>query len=272
MKNKICFSIVFSISLLCNSTYIMPIRAPAVIKIALEINPASTNTEWSEQAYDFRLKAFQKVKEGNYKESLEIIVHALQEYPHHFGLQTDLATLLGDYSSHFESPFKEQMIAKSQEIFQKLMVESKTQPPQKMYSFKNEYYYRFGQFKKQYELGLERVATNWNTPDWQTVGAWGYYSQGVGAANYAKELLIKGDRATALVYAQKALMAWAQFFSYDNGYYNAYAHYALALGILGYKDEMERALHRGASIIKKDHVEFQEVREFIARAEENGWI
>lgn len=241
----------------------------AVIQKALIVTLTGTTAEWPEQAYDFRMHAFQKVKEGNYKESLEIVLQGLQKFPHHFGLQTDLATLLGDYSSHFPNPFKEQMIERSKEIFEKLMQETQGQPQQRMYSFKNEYYYRAGQFKNQYELGLARVADCWNTPHWEN-GVWGYYSQGVGAANYAKQLLIQGDKVAAIDYAYKSVRAWAQFFSYDNSYYNAYAHYALALGILGYKDEMEKALQRGMTIIKKNHIEFQEVRDFINQAEKEG--
>ena len=93
----------------------------------------------------------------------------------------------------------------------------------------------------------------------------GYYSQGVGASNYAYQLYQEGNQTLAMVYAQKALVAWAQCFSYDNNYYNAYVHYGLTLGILGDKTEMLRALHRGAALIHQDlnYPEFKKVIEMV---------
>lgn len=234
-----------------------------VVKNALEIDLPNADTSIPDEAYRINVGAFEKVKQGNYKDALEMVVLGLHQFPHYFGFQKHLATLLGDYSSHFSDPIKEAMLNRSKEIFNKLMAESDGQPRSRIYSLKNEYYFRFLLYKEQYELGLARVEENWNTSDWQDDGIWGYYSQGVGAAQYAKELLINGNKELALDYARKALVAWAQFFSYDNSYYNAYAHYALALGILGYKDEMLKALQRGREIIKKDHIEFQEVVTFI---------
>ena len=52
-----------------------------------------------------------------------------------------------------------------------------------------------------------------------------------------------------------------QHFTHENDYYNSYVHYALALGILGYRTEMLRALQRSAQLINKDltYHEFTEV-------------
>lgn len=99
----------------------------------------------------------------------------------------------------------------------------------------------------------------------------GYYSQGVGASNYALELYQKGDKKLAQFYAQKALIAWAQCFSYDNNYYNAYVHYALSSGLLGYKEEMLRALQRSAELIHQDlnYPEFKKVIELINKVSED---
>jgi len=62
----------------------------------------------------------------------------------------------------------------------------------------------------------------------------------------------------------KAMVSWAQYFTYKNDYYNAYVHYAIALGVLGYKEEMMRALLRSASFINKDltYFEFKEIIDF----------
>lgn len=106
----------------------------------------------------------------------------------------------------------------------------------------------------------------WGTPEYSTrIGASAYYNQGVGAAYFAKQLLQAGNRQQALEYAQKAAIAWGQYFSLENDYYNPYVHYGLALGILGQKDEMMRALRRGAELIKRDlnYTEFKDVIDFI---------
>lgn len=57
----------------------------------------------------------------------------------------------------------------------------------------------------------------------------------------------------------------AQYFTYDHNYYNSYVHYALALGILGYEDEMMKALQRSADLIHKDlsYTEFKDVTDFV---------
>lgn len=279
VKNKNIYNIVYIFILVSflfsyywwvtNSKNILNDYAENLVESALKIDLQKTDYSSPDAAYQINLQAFEKVKEGNYRDALEIVITGLHQFPQYFGFQKHLATLLGDYSSYFSDPIKESMLNKSKEIFNKLMKELDGHSRSRMYSFKNEYYFRFGMHCEQYELGLERVKEYFNTADWQDEGIWGYYSQGVGAANYAKQLLIAGNKELALNYAQKALVAWAQFFSHDNSYYNAYVHYALALGILGYKDEMVKALQRGREIIKKDHVEFNEVEVFFRNFETN---
>ena len=155
------------------------------------------------------------------------------------------------------------MIQRSKQLFERLMKEIDGQPKEASYILKNEYYYRFAKYREQYELGLCGVN------EFGSRCFLGYYSQGVGAANYARKLLEIGNKQLALDYAQKALIAWAQYFTYKNDYYNPYVHYALALGILGYKEEMMRALRRSASIINQNlcYHEFKDVIDFIEKIE-----
>lgn len=83
----------------------------------------------------------------------------------------------------------------------------------------------------------------------------------------------KGLKAQAYEYGQKAIVAWAQYFSYKNDYYNAYVHYALALGILDYHEEMMRALHRSSIMIGKDldYFEFKEITDFIEQVNQKSF-
>lgn len=238
-----------------------------IIQQALHLDLQIPSNLVSSKAMEFSDVATKKVHEGKYEEAIEITVDGLKQFPKDFNLQADLASLLGDTSEMTESPLKERMVARAKQLFDTLLEHAAVQPKNVYYPFMNEYFYRFKKYREQYELGLERVVYYWGTPEWEqdSNGYRGYYSQGVGAANYARELMKSGNRAFALDYAQKALVAWAQYFSYNNKYYNAYVHYALALGILGYKDQMMKALQKSAQIINKDldYFEFKDVIDFV---------
>lgn len=239
----------------------------AIIERALAFELPSTNTIVSPEAEKLSGEASKKVHKSNYEEAIEITLLGLEKFPNNFTLQSDLAALIGDCSEITPSPLKERMIQKSKTMFDRLLKEVDGQPKKLFYSFKNEYYFRFALYREQYELGIMRVADYWGTDQWPSRGFGGYYGQGVGAARYAQKLLQEGKRSLALEYAQKAVVAWAQYFSYKNDYYNAYVHYALALGILGYKEEMMRALQKSASMINRDmnYYEFKEVIDFIEK-------
>lgn len=236
-----------------------------IVERALCLELPITDKIVLQEALGVRMQADKKVDEANYDEALRIVLEGLEQFPTNFVLQADLASLLGDHSENFTGQIKDSMVKRSKELFVKLMDEVEGQPKGAAYSFKNEYCYRFALYKEQYELGLKRVADYWETEEWNVRGFRGYYSQGVGAANYARELLIQGKNQEAIDYAHKAVVAWAQFLSYENTYYNAYVHYAIALGILGHKDEMMKALTRSAELIHRDlnYVEFKEVIAFI---------
>lgn len=237
----------------------------AVIERALALELPGTNTVASPEVHKISADMMQKVRESEYEQAIDITLAGLAKYPHDFELQADLASLIGDTSEITDEPLKGRMLQKAGELFERLLKELDIQPKEIYYQFKNEYYYRNAMYREQYENGIQNVAEYWGTPQWKEVGASGYYRQGVGAANYAKVLMQQQKKALALEYAQKAIVAWAQYFSYANDYYNAYVHYALALGILGYHEEMMRALQRSASIIKRDldYFEFKEVTDFI---------
>ncbi len=238
-----------------------------IIEKALKLGLPTTDRISSEGAKAFSEQATKKVHEGQYEEAIKLIAEGLRKFPKNFILQSDLAALLGDCSEVTPEPLKNRMIQKAKQLFDRLINEVADQPKNIAYDFKNEYFFRFRMYREQYENGLHRVSEYWGTKEWGSEGVQGYYNQGVGAARYAKELIEEDNKTLALDYAQKAIVAWAQYFSYKNDYYNAYVHYALALGILGYRDEMMKALERSASIIKRglDYFEFKEVIDFIAK-------
>jgi hypothetical protein len=248
------------------------IVASEAIERALVITLLPTNNIVSEDAEAITVAAFKEIEAADYEKSLELILLGIEKYPCDFSLQSFFAALLGDHSENFDGQLQMRMATRSKEIFNKLACEVASQPRREIYRFNNEYCYRFGKYKEQYENGLAMIFEYEQTEEIRQCGRSGYYYQGVGAANYAKQLLIMGDKEGALHYAQKAVVAWAQHFSYENNYYNSYVHYSLALGILGCKQDMLNALHRSAYLIQRslDYHEFKEVIDFIQELSEIG--
>ena len=264
MNNKI----LFAIFVMTSSSLIVPMSRQEkddVIQRALrlEIDQVDQSTA-SAEIDQLRKTMLEKVGKSEYEDAIAVVVAALEKYPRSFMLQADFASLVGDCSEITENPLKDKMIEKSKAVFNKLMGETDLQPKDYVYSFRNEYCFRFGHYYEQYKWGKKRVDDSWKTDEWAKQVGNGYYCQGVGATYYAKQLL-GTDKSRALKYAQKAVVAWGQHFSHENDYYNSYVHYALALGILGYKKEMFKALERSASLIKRDltYHEFKEVIDFV---------
>ena len=183
----------------------------SVIEEALCFELPPTDTFFSEGADRNGKRVFRKITEGNYEAAFRIVFEGLKEFPTNFDAQSLFASLLGDYSEHFSGVLKERMIARSKAIFEKLLCELDGQTKDEViYCFLNEYNFRLKKYKDQYEHGQRTVARYWNTAKRKHLGVNGYYSQGVGAAHYAKQLFIEGQQRRAREYAQKALVAWAQ--------------------------------------------------------------
>lgn len=265
-------SIVFATLTCFNTSFSMSTQIDSNINKAIVLKLPTTNNTLPMEVLRLQKKMTAEIAKANYANALTIAMAGLEKYPNNFLLQTYFAMILGDYAVQCDPSSKQRMLEKSKLIFKKLMPEVAPQPKGFIFYFKNEYYVRFGEYKSQYENGVARVNAYWGTNEWLAtgfgyypMGMGGYYAQGVGASNYAYELSRKGNQELAKQYAEKSLIAWAQCFSYDNTYYNAYVHYAMALGILGKKEEMLRALQRGADLIHEDlnYPEFKNVIELI---------
>lgn len=108
----------------------------------------------------------------------------------------------------------------------------------------NEYYWFSQQHKKQYDFGVKCVEIG-DLP--------GYYSQGVGAANHAYKLALRGKKKMSLKWAKKAQLAWEKYFTLvEKNYHDPWFWYALALGLQGMNSQMNRAIKRSAKLAKKD--------------------
>jgi hypothetical protein len=220
---------------------------------------------------------FNEVKtKGDYQAYLAATLRNLQKCPTSLLDQTELAAILAVYSHHFTEPLRSEMQQKSQEVFTKLLPEleayDQNQDPNDIFTqqvaiyFKESYLYSFNQFKDLYELGLKIMNLEKPTNHWNFGG---YFSQGIGAAHYAQECWLAGDRKPAHEWAAKSVTAWELCFkhaAYEKDYFRPYVEYALALGILGRQEEMMKALNTAAELIHTDlsYPEFQEVIDFVA--------
>lgn len=203
-------------------------------------------------------KAWKAVTDADYKKAMGVITPLYRKYPRDFKVVKTYAMVLGDYADGLTGAKQKQLKRKSCGILRRLTGKLADIRWEWNISTRNEYYYHSGLFRQQYELGLESAAGGHQ---------WGHYGQGVGAANYAYTHAAAGRRGYAALWARRAISSWENFFKFKADYYNAYVHYALALGILGRLAEMEAALNKSARLSGKprSYREFSEVREKISK-------
>jgi hypothetical protein len=148
-------------------------------------------------------------------------------------------------------------------------------------TMKNEYYYQTKQYKKQYYLGANGYKRSKNYHELNAMKAFNVavgarrevsrtrtqqmYSAGVGSAYHALDYARKKNKRMAYLWAQKSVDAWEIYFKSEKKYYNPYVHYGLALGILGRKKEMMKALKTSSKLCKKpmSYREFSQTIEWV---------
>ena len=79
----------------------------------------------------------------------------------------------------------------------------------------------------------------------------GYYSQGVGAAQLAKNYGLSGKKKLALRWAKKSEQVWLKFFKLDPNWYNSYFFYAMSLAYQNRLKDCDKAFEKAARIAKK---------------------
>jgi len=198
-------------------------------------------------------KIWEAVEDAEYGRAMSLLTPLYRKYPRDFKVAKTYAMVLGDYAESLGGARGKALKARSRVILRGLLRKLGNIRWEWNIAARNEYYYHTGQFRKQYFLGREAAAGG---------HAWGHYGQGVGAANYAYAHAAAGRRGLAGMWARRAVKAWEDFFKYKADYYNAYVHYALALGILGRTGDMDSALKKSARLSGKadSYREFAEVR------------
>jgi len=210
-----------------------------------------------QKSYDYRLKAWNYVKSAEYKKAFQTIEKALKIWPNDFLVKSSYASILGDYGEHCSPKVRKKCKKRACDIYRELMKQLRGKGNEVISSVLNEYYYHSAQRKKQYIHGVKTAAKG--------LKARGYYSQGVGAAWHAAELAQKQSAYWADFWARRAVRSWEKYFELIPDYYNAYVHYALALGILRRTGDMEKALRKAGKLSGKpqSYKEFSEVRGII---------
>jgi len=173
-------------------------------------------------------------------------------------MQSAYASILGDYSEQLSPRQRQRGKGQAVRLLRVLLHRLRGVEEIEAFRSRNEYYYHSGQFKKQYSLGREGVSRG-------MVRA--VYSQGVGAAWHAKQLAEMRKPRLARLWATKSVKAWKVFFRRVPDYYNAYVHYALAVGILDRPEEMDRARRVAGRLSRRpaSYREFREVRAIVGR-------
>jgi hypothetical protein len=202
--------------------------------------------------------AWKAVEDADYKKAIDTLAPAYKRYPGDFKVVKTYAMALGDYADGLNGHKGRILKRRACAILGGLVRRLGGIRWEWNISTRNEYYYHSGQYKKQYLLGVESAAGG---------HGWGYYGQGVGAANFAYECAVRGRTIAARFWAGRAIAAWESFFKFKADYYNAYVHYALAFGVLGQLEKMEAALKKSATLSGKpsNYREFQEVKEKISQ-------
>lgn len=127
--------------------------------------------------------------------------------------------------------------------FKRLLLRTRGVDPKLRHSLKNEYYWFSKQPHKQYLLGVQAQKHNLLRS--------GFYSQGVGAAQMAKNYGVAGKRRLALRWAKKSEQAWLKYFKIEPNWYNSYFFYAMSLAYQDKLKECDQALAKAAKIAKK---------------------
>jgi hypothetical protein len=200
-----------------------------------------------------RDNAWRAIMGADYPKAIRILTPVYKNYRRDFRVINFYASTLADYGECRPEKEKRKLKKRGCVLLRGLLRRLRGRSRELGYSTRNEYYYHSAQYDKQYRLGVECVRAGEKR---------GYYSQGVGAAWHAYGHARTGHSSLAEMWAKRAIRAWRNYFKFKADYYNAYVHYALALGIIGRIKNMEEALAKSAKLSGKPRAyrEFEEVR------------
>jgi hypothetical protein len=199
-------------------------------------------TDTTEELIELRKNVRTYIFLAQYKKAYKYLLKKSLLYPSSYYIASMLATLNTEEAFLLPEKEKKKAFKLAAKKMKKLLYSTKGCE----YNLKarniNEYYWFSQQHKKQYDFGVKCVK-NGDLP--------GLYSQGVGAANYAYKLMLKGKINLSLKWAEKSQLAWEEYFKkVEKNYHDPWYWYALALGLQGKKVEMLKAMNNSAKLSK----------------------
>jgi hypothetical protein len=191
-----------------------------------------------------QIKVRKFISLAQYKTAYKFLTKISSSYPSSYYIASMLATLNAEDAFVLPEVQKKKIFAQAAKKLRPLLYSTKGATERLKGRNINEYYWFSEQHKKQYLFGKKEVALGINN---------GFYSQGVGAANYAYNLFKEGKKTVGLRWAQKSQIMWEKYFEkVANDYHDAWYWYALALGLQGKDKEMNAALKKSAKLAKKN--------------------
>lgn len=187
-----------------------------------------------------KAKTREYIFKAQYTKAQKYLLKQKNNYPNLLFIKATLASITCETAFYKDEKTMRKEFTKAAGRLKRLLKLNSEIKDDNGYRNLNEYYWFSKQYKKQYLLGVKKLKTNDKR---------GYYSQGVGAVNYAAKLKAHGKEKESLAWAKKAEKAWICFFKYrTTKYYDPWAWYALSLGLQGKKSEMEKAIKKSAKL------------------------
>lgn len=207
----------------------------------LKFNHAIDRTE---ELVEIQLKVRAFIYKAKYKEAYKYLMDAKKKYPGSYYIASKLATLNAEESYLLSEKERNKAFKEAAKKLRVLLYSTNGATQALKGRNMNEYYWFSQQHYKQYRLGVKEVKAKDMS---------GLYSQGVGAANHAYKLLLKGKRSLGVKWALRSQKAWEGYFEHcTKKYHDPWYWYAMALGLQGKEKEMKKALERSAKLSGKN--------------------
>lgn len=212
----------------------------------------------TQEMEDIRLKVVSYIRKAEYKKAYKYLQKISPKYPKSYYIASMLATLNVEDSFVLSDKEMQRDFDKAAKKLRVLLYSIRGASPRLRGRNINEYYWFSQQHKKQYDLGMKEIAN-------KNLG--GNYPAGVGAANHAYKLKLKGQLARSKKWAAISEKCWKTFFDkVDANYHDAWFWYALSLGLQGKTEESEKAMIHSAKLGKlnvKTYPAFKKLRRML---------
>lgn len=194
--------------------------------------------ELSEQDIEkYRLQLRKLSNSGQYGKAYKVAKNLHQKHPSIFIFAYYEAVMTAEDEASFTSKQVDQRFKLAAKKLKKLISKFRKINPAYKRALRNEYFWFSKQPYKQYRLGISEQKKSY--PNAKRSG---YYSQGVGAAQLAKQFALQNKKSIAVRWAKKSEQAWIKFHKIDPTWANSYSFYAMSLAFQNRLKDFEMAM------------------------------